>query len=290
VVFRNGEGALQSLPPLVGVLPEARLNLAIHHLQHGEIQDAFDLMKDVEPISTQEFTLKAIAFAMYAEFKESSEHQKLAQQYFQLVGSSPGECDTIAGRQSMVSCFFLLSQFEDVMIYLNSIKSYLSNNDSFNLNYGQAKVALGQLEEAEEALRQVKSDRYMNDYVYLSHLAHCYVMNRKPHLAWEMYVHMDASVESFNLLHLIANDCYRTEQYYYAAKAFDILERLDSSPEYWEAKRGACVGTFKNIIEGREDRELLRDIITLLRNTNSSDAFQIVQTMYAWTRKNRVMV
>ena len=36
VIFRGGEGALQVLPSLIGVLPEARLNLAIHHLKHGE--------------------------------------------------------------------------------------------------------------------------------------------------------------------------------------------------------------------------------------------------------------
>ena len=48
-----------------------------------------------------------------------------AQQYFQLVGASASECDTIPGRQCMASCFFLLKQFEDVNIYLKSIKAYL---------------------------------------------------------------------------------------------------------------------------------------------------------------------
>ena len=33
----------------------------------------------------------------------------------------------------------------------------------------------------------------------------------------------------------------------YAAKAFDVLERLDPEPEYWEGKRGACVGVFQVI-------------------------------------------
>ena len=32
-------------------------------------------------------------------------------------------------------------------------------------------------------------------------------------------------------------------QFYYAAKAFDVLERLDPNPEYWEGKQGACVGS-----------------------------------------------
>lgn len=35
VIFRGGEGALQVLPQLLGVIPEARLNLAIYHLKQG---------------------------------------------------------------------------------------------------------------------------------------------------------------------------------------------------------------------------------------------------------------
>ncbi len=77
----------------------------------------------------------------------------------------------------MASCFFLLKQFEDVLIYLNSVKvrhisvfgleaealktsasniylaslqSYFYNDDSFNFNYAQAKAALGNYKEAEE--------------------------------------------------------------------------------------------------------------------------------------------
>jgi intraflagellar transport protein 56 len=38
------------------------------------------------------------------------------------VGTSAHECDTIPGRQCMASCFFLMRQFEDVNIYMNSIK------------------------------------------------------------------------------------------------------------------------------------------------------------------------
>jgi hypothetical protein len=43
-------------------------------------------------------------------------------------------------------------------------------------------------------------------------------------------------------------------QFYYSAKAFDVLERLDPNPEYWEGKRGACIGLFQQIIAGHEPR------------------------------------
>ncbi len=78
-------------------------------------------------------------------------------------------------------------------------------------------------------------------------------MNGKARLAWELYLKMETSGESFSLLQLIANDCYKMGHFYYAAKAFDMLERLDPNPEYWEGKRGAAIGLFqvrnKNIDE-----------------------------------------
>lgn len=46
--------------------------------------------------------------------------------------------------------------------------------------------------------------------------------------------------------------------FYYAAKAFDVLERLEPNPEYWEGKRGACVGVFQMIIAGHEPKYVLQ--------------------------------
>jgi len=34
-------------------------------------------------------------------------------------------------------------------------------------------------------------------------------MNKKPRQAWELYLKMETSSESFSLLQLIANDCYK---------------------------------------------------------------------------------
>ena len=79
-------------------------------------------------------------------------------------------------------------------------------------------------------------------------------MNSKPRNAWELYLSMDTSPEAFSLLQLIANDCYKMGQFFYAARAFDVLEHLDPNPEYWEGKRGACVGMFQMVIAGKEPK------------------------------------
>jgi len=58
VVFSQGEGALQTLPQLVDYIPEARLNLVIYYLRHDGIQEAYELIKDLEPSTPQEYILK----------------------------------------------------------------------------------------------------------------------------------------------------------------------------------------------------------------------------------------
>lgn len=49
----------------------------------------------------------------------------------------------------MASCFYLLKNFEDVNVYLSSIKAYLGHDDDFNWNYGLALAAAGNYKAAE---------------------------------------------------------------------------------------------------------------------------------------------
>ncbi|XP_076292547.1 tetratricopeptide repeat domain 26 [Lasioglossum baleicum] len=292
VVFRGGEGALQILPNLVDVIPEARLNLVIYYLKQDDVREAFDLIKDLEPAVPQEYILKGIVNAVMGQETNSRDNIKTANQYFQQVGKSASECDTIPGRQCMASSFFLCNQFEDVLMYLNSIKTYFSNEDEdedyFNFNYAQAQAAAGYFKEAEEAFLTIRNQKYKNDYIYISILARCYIMNKKPQLAWNLYLKMDTSRESFNLLQLIANDCYEVGEFWYSAKAFDMLERMDPSPENWEGKRGACCGTFQYIVAEKQPKELLSEVIQLLKNTSNSQVEQIIRVMRQWGKDNRI--
>lgn len=85
VVFRNGERAMQVLPALIDVIAEARLNLVIYHMHHGEVEEGYNLMKDLEPTSPQEYILKGVVNLAMGQALDSREHLKVAQQYFQLV-------------------------------------------------------------------------------------------------------------------------------------------------------------------------------------------------------------
>ena len=82
-----------------------------------------------------------------------------------------------------------------------------------------------------------------------------------------MYANMESSNESLMILSMIANECYRMGQFYYAIKAFDVLERLDPDPEFSEGKLGAGVGVFQMVIAGKEKPERLVEVISLLSST-----------------------
>ena len=77
-MFRGGENALQVLPPLVDVIPEARLNLVIHYLKNDEVNEAYQLIKGMECVLPKEYILKAVVHAVIGQNTESKDHMRIA--------------------------------------------------------------------------------------------------------------------------------------------------------------------------------------------------------------------
>ena len=76
----------------------------------------------------------------------------------------------------MASCFFLLKQFEDVLVYLKSIKTYLATDDDFNWNYGIACASNREWAEAEEAFGAVQGEGYRQEGAFLNWSARTFIM------------------------------------------------------------------------------------------------------------------
>jgi intraflagellar transport protein 56 len=76
----------------------------------------------------------------------------------------------------------------------------------------------------------------------------------------------------------------------YSAKAFDVLERLDPEPEFWEGKRGACVGVFQQVIAGRASKDDLQDVLTMIRNTSNPQVEYIHRIIKKWCKDNNLKI
>lgn len=100
------------------------------------------------------------------------------------------------------------------------------------------------------------------------HLAHCPGKFPLRLFNISMWARLRSNRSPWNsLLQLIGNESYKTSQYLCAAKAFDALERTGDSGEFWEGKRGACIGVFRRVIAGQEPKESLQDIVLMLCNS-----------------------
>jgi len=164
-VFENDENSnsnkLKVFNNLIDIIPEAKLNLIIYYLRNDQVNQAYNLIKDVQPSNTKEYILKAVVHCLLGQQSEKNEeHIKKAQTYFQSIGASASECDTIEGRQCMASCFRLNKLYNDEIIYLESIEGYMKDDDDFNWNYGISLGACQKYKEAEEVLLRVKREKY----------------------------------------------------------------------------------------------------------------------------------
>lgn len=290
-VFKEGENALQVFPPLIDLFPEARLNLVVYYLRNSMFEEAQNHIKDLDPFAPREYILKAVVYAIVGQLKNNSQYVNQAMQLFQMVGTSANECDTIAGRQCVASYLFLKKQFENVHLYLSTIKEHMGKSDNdFNWNHGIACACVGKWEEAEESLMRVEDEKYKNEFVYLSWLSRVFIMNGRPEQAWRLYMEMDTSNDAIKLLRYIANDCYRRGIFTYALKCFDLLLRLDSdqSGQYYMAKIGAAVGVFQMAIVRKATRDQFDEMMqSLAPMARDPEVDHIIRTMRKWAMDNK---
>ena len=76
----------------------------------------------------------------------------------------------------MASCFHLLKQWDDVLVYLSSIRSYFPTDGDFNWNFGIASAAHEQWADAEEGLLAIRSEAYQQEHAYTMWLAKTCIM------------------------------------------------------------------------------------------------------------------
>jgi intraflagellar transport protein 56 len=80
------------------------------------------------------------------------------------------------------------------------------------------------------------------------------------------------------------------KQYFYSAKAFDVLERLDPCPEYWEGKMSACLGVVESIFAGSESRESLKAVTALLKSSDNPQSEIVLRTLRKLAKELRISI
>lgn len=275
VAFKGGEKALRVLPGLVDKIPEAKLNLAIYYLRHGELDASAELIGDMEADSPQSHIVLGILNTELAQVKGDPAAQAKAKHHFQRVGKSSTECDTILGRQCMASYFYLMNQFDDTIYYLESIKPYLEDDGEFNWNYGISLAASGKYAEGLAFLLKVTDESHTRVLHYVLWLAKCHINTNHPEEAWECYLQTDDAHISYELLQLMGNECYRGggEHFFYAARSFHELLKTDSYPDYLDGLMGAGVGYFRYFLVAKNNKggatrlQNMKEVIGILESS-----------------------
>jgi intraflagellar transport protein 56 len=291
-VFDNEESSnsnkLKVFSNLVDIIPEAKLNLIIYYLRNDQVNQAYSLIKDIQPQNTKEYILKAVVHCLLGQQGDKNgEHLKKAQTYFQSIGASASECDTIEGRQCMASCFRLNGIFNDEIIYLESIEAYLKDDDDFNWNYGIALGACQKYKEAEEVLLRVKKEKYRNEQIYLSWLCRCYIMNSKPEYAWNLYISIENHITAVYILSFISHEFYRMGHFYFSFKAFLFLEKFSPSNENTSGKTSSAIGVFYQLIAGKIGSERLQEVIHYLSDgPQTEDVKKAIKVFKKWGKEN----
>ncbi|OHT10892.1 TPR Domain containing protein [Tritrichomonas foetus] len=277
IIFHNGEDAFSVLPKLVESLPETRFNLAVLYLRENNPQEAFNLLQEVEPIDIKESILKATVSVAMGQVAFEPNLIEEANVTYAEVGQMDIVKDTVPGRQCLASSKFIVGDFAEALRVLQTIEDAIGDTDEFCYNKGMALAVLGRYAEAEKYFLQVNNETYKKEIFYVSWLCRCYIKNKKPDKAWELYVDATPTEDAKTLLQIISTECFTAGQYFYSMKAYDVLAQFDMDQTNKDGMIASAVGVFRAILAQRESPEKIIDVLTTLNNEPSAE--QTLQTI-----------
>ena len=278
VVFHNGEDGFTVLPPMVDSLPEARFNLIVLYMRESNSQEAFNLLQDFKPLEINEQILRATVLLAFGQLTSDTSQVEEANSIFSQIGEMDVIKDTVPGRQCLATAKFINGEYQEALRVLNTIEEHLEGVDEFYFNKAMSLASLQRWAEAERYFLLVKNTYYTSEIFYQSWLCRCYIMNKKPESAWNIYNESTKSEDAKVLLQIISNDCYVNGFYYYAMKAYDVLSKFERDETMRDGMIASAVGVFRSVLSSKETPDKLYDVLsTLASEPEAEDTLQIIQ-------------
>ncbi|EAY09929.1 hypothetical protein TVAG_482030 [Trichomonas vaginalis G3] len=276
-IFHNGDDGFTILPKLVGIIPQAQQNLAILYLRESNSTEAFNMLQDFQPLDLSESVLKATVDLAYGQQSGDVNLITSANEVFKEFGNLDDFKDTIQGRQALATNKFIEQEWDTVMKVLQYVEEYLKDTDEFNYNKAMTLAQLNRFAEAERYFLLIQNPAYLRELNYTSWLCMCYIMNKKPEKAWDIYTQCTAPDDAKTILQIISSECYSQSMFYFAMKAYYILYGYEMNDEMKRGMIASAVGVFRNILSRKEEPDKINEIYDCL--ANEKDAEQILQTI-----------
>jgi intraflagellar transport protein 56 len=276
-IFHDGADGFTILPKLVHALAEARHNLAVLYMRNNNPTEANEVLQDYQPIELHESILRATVLLALGQLSSEASQIEEANAIFSDIGAAEGTKDTVPGRECLASTRFIVGEYDEALRVLQTIEELVSEVDEFNYDKGMTLASLSKWAEAERHLLMVKNPAYTKEKFYLTWLCRCYIKNKKPSAAWNLYIDAASMEDSKTLLHIIASDCYSSGQYYYAMRAYDVLSKYETDSSFRDGLIASAVGVFRGVLTRKEPSDRLRELISIL--SQESDAKQVLDAI-----------
>jgi intraflagellar transport protein 56 len=269
-IFQNGVDGFRILPKLVHVIPEARYNLAVLYLRDNNPVEANEILQDFQAIELNESILKASILLALGQANSEAPQIEEANSMFTEIINLEGVKDTVPGRECHASTKFIVGEYDAALKILQTIESFVDELDEYNYDKAMTLASLSKWQEAEKAFLMVKNPAYTKEIFYMRWLARCYIKNKKPEEAWNLYVDATSTEDSKTLLRVIAADYYNAGMFFYAMKSYDVLAKFEPEPQYRDGLIAAAVGVFRAILTKQETPDRLMDLMNALASEPSA--------------------
>ncbi|XP_026194223.1 intraflagellar transport protein 56 [Cyclospora cayetanensis] len=304
------QGASRELPailePLVGVLPEARYNLALFHLQRDKPEDALALLREPLLLSNAsvflEKALKAGALLMLGQCGGREALLTEAQSLFQEVASSkqaPEDCPL----KLQCAMYSFCLQGEHQKAWACSERLLACGNKQPALHWTRMLLAasMGIYEEALACILAIDDKtcalfsftrnpprasqpifnaqcrvvglllcRHGIEECYPCWFVRLHVKAQRPEDGFRFCMQQQGTPGFLPLLQQFAADCHVTKQYRSALEAFAVLEQVQPNHETHRGFCAAAAGLILQIACGQQTVEAIPWLLQLLNSSQGS--------------------